>query len=69
MYTYIRDNGEHIIRTRHGEFRAGTKAAAELAALMAENDAKVREERREELRQIALEEQAAALKFTETRKG
>lgn len=66
-WTYLRHNGDHIIRSEHGEFRAATRQSAELKALMAENDARFKAERREAHRQMVLEEQRQVIAFSDAR--
>jgi hypothetical protein len=66
-WTYLRHDGEHIIRSEHGEFRAATRQAAELNALMAENDAAFKAEQAEAHRQMRLEEQRAVIALSDAR--
>ena len=59
----------HVVETRHGRFEADSKEAADRLAWMAECAYQHQQERAEARRQIAREEQAAALAFTDNRRA
>jgi hypothetical protein len=57
----------HVVTTRLGRFQGTTKDEADLAAYMAERAHQHRLEQAEAHRQMVLEEQRAALAFTDAR--